>query len=107
MDGGKGPRLRDFLSGSLATWVRGQVGGVWGGEVRAGEGPVPGLGEGPVESEPRGQGWAQMWGWRSPGRLRAGKGVRTLGPEAFRAKERRRLHGLRGQVRGAGESLCW
>lgn len=37
MDRGKGPRLRDFLNGSLATWVRRQVEGAWGGEVSSKE----------------------------------------------------------------------
>lgn len=40
MEGGKGPRLRDFLSGSLATWVRGQVAAGWGGEVSPSQGLV-------------------------------------------------------------------
>uniref|UniRef100_G1QYR9 Coiled-coil domain containing 88B n=1 Tax=Nomascus leucogenys TaxID=61853 RepID=G1QYR9_NOMLE len=42
MEGGKGPRLRDFLSGSLATWVRGQVAAGWG----RGSEPQPGAGVG-------------------------------------------------------------
>lgn len=49
MDGGKGPRLKDFLSGSLATWVRGQVGGEREREVSSQDGLVLGLEEGPAE----------------------------------------------------------
>lgn len=50
MEGGKGPRLRDFLSGSLATWVRGEVAAGWGGEVSPSQGLVLGLAGGGLGS---------------------------------------------------------
>ncbi|XP_016075733.1 PREDICTED: coiled-coil domain-containing protein 88B [Miniopterus natalensis] len=50
MDGGKGPRLRDFLGGSLATWALGLAGLV--GEAEEPEGEEE-EGEGPLCSEKR------------------------------------------------------
>ncbi|XP_034501474.1 coiled-coil domain-containing protein 88B isoform X2 [Ailuropoda melanoleuca] len=46
MDGGKGPRLKDFLSGSLATWALGLAGLV--GEAEEPEGEEEEEGEGPL-----------------------------------------------------------
>ncbi|XP_054426605.1 coiled-coil domain-containing protein 88B [Pteronotus mesoamericanus] len=51
MDGGKGPRLRDFLSGSLATWALGLAGLV--GEAEEPEGEEEEEGEGPLCAEKR------------------------------------------------------
>uniref|UniRef100_A0A8C3X762 Coiled-coil domain-containing protein 88B n=1 Tax=Catagonus wagneri TaxID=51154 RepID=A0A8C3X762_9CETA len=51
MDGGKGPRIRDFLSGSLATWVLGLAGLV--GEAEEPEGEEEEEGDGPPCPEKR------------------------------------------------------
>nr|XP_031303968.1 LOW QUALITY PROTEIN: coiled-coil domain-containing protein 88B [Camelus dromedarius] len=51
MDGSKGPRIRDFLSGSLATWALGLAGLV--GEVEEPEGEEEEEGEGPLCLEKR------------------------------------------------------
>ncbi|XP_058924150.1 coiled-coil domain-containing protein 88B isoform X3 [Kogia breviceps] len=51
MDGGKGPRIRDFLSGSLASWVLGLAGLV--GEAEEPEGEEEEEGEGPLCPEKR------------------------------------------------------
>ncbi|XP_057583531.1 coiled-coil domain-containing protein 88B [Hippopotamus amphibius kiboko] len=51
MDGGKGPRIRDFLSGSLATWALGLAGLV--GEAEEPEGEEEEEGEGPLCPEKR------------------------------------------------------
>ncbi|XP_054581782.1 coiled-coil domain-containing protein 88B [Eptesicus fuscus] len=51
MDGGKGPRLRDFLSGSLATWALGLAGLV--GEAEEPEEEEEEEGEGPLCPEKR------------------------------------------------------
>ncbi|XP_036273211.1 coiled-coil domain-containing protein 88B [Pipistrellus kuhlii] len=51
MDGGTGPRLRDFLSGSLATWALGLAGLV--GEAEEPEEDEEEEGEGPLCSEKR------------------------------------------------------
>ncbi|XP_049499443.1 coiled-coil domain-containing protein 88B isoform X1 [Panthera uncia] len=51
MDGGKGPRLRDFLSGSLATWALGLAGLV--GEAEEPEEEEEEEGEGPLGPEKR------------------------------------------------------
>ncbi|KAM7085729.1 coiled-coil domain-containing protein 88B isoform 1-T1 [Molossus nigricans] len=51
MDGDKGPRLRDFLSGSLATWALGLAGLV--GEAEEPEGEEEVEGEGPLGLEKR------------------------------------------------------
>ncbi|XP_035885562.1 coiled-coil domain-containing protein 88B isoform X2 [Phyllostomus discolor] len=51
MDGAKGPRLRDFLSGSLATWALGLAGLV--GEAEEPEGEEEEEGEGPLCPEKR------------------------------------------------------
>ncbi|KAM9078932.1 coiled-coil domain-containing protein 88B isoform 2-T2 [Megaptera novaeangliae] len=51
MDGGKGPRIRDFLSGSLATWALGLAGLV--GEAEEPEGEEEEEGEGPFCPEKR------------------------------------------------------
>ncbi|XP_029813447.1 coiled-coil domain-containing protein 88B isoform X2 [Suricata suricatta] len=51
MDGGEGPRLRDFLSGSLATWALGLAGLV--GEAEVPEREEEEEGEGPLCPEKR------------------------------------------------------
>lgn len=51
MDGGKGPRIRDFLSGSLATWALGLAGLV--GEAEEPEGEAEEEGDGPLCPEKR------------------------------------------------------
>ncbi|XP_039100847.1 coiled-coil domain-containing protein 88B isoform X2 [Hyaena hyaena] len=51
MDGGEGPRLRDFLSGSLATWALGLASLV--GEAEEPEGEEEEEGEGPLCPEKR------------------------------------------------------
>lgn len=80
MDGGKGPGLRHFLSGSLATWVRQQVEEGWGGEVSSREGLV--------------LWWAEL---RSEGGgLKCGAGVQA----AVRQEKRTRP---RGHFQGFGE----
>ncbi|KAL2805807.1 coiled-coil domain-containing protein 88B precursor, partial [Daubentonia madagascariensis] len=53
MEGGKGPRLRDFLSGSLATWVLGLAGLVGEAEELEGEEEEEEEEEGPLCPEKR------------------------------------------------------
>lgn len=72
MDGGKGPRIRDFLSGSLATWVRGQwEGGLGRGNEQQGGAGVAVGGERAEWGVGGGKGTegrsGLKWGQRSPG----------------------------------------
>lgn len=110
MDGGKGPRIRDFLSGSLATWVRVQwEGGLGGGNEQQGGVGVGVRGEGAEWGVVGGKELRGGVGSSGDGEVQAAVGRKRCldpGPLAFREPVRRGLCGCRaaGQ-RGSGFTL--